>query len=146
DEIPRVTPIAPGVEISEMELLLQAHDDGRDTAGHLARDESLAAYRALVIEENAVGGMKAVGLAVVDRDPVGIELRHRIGAARIEWGRLVLRRRLHLAVELRGRGLIEAHLLAEPENADRLKKPQRPHGVGVGRILRRFEAHLHVAL
>ncbi len=45
-------------------------DRPRDLAGH----EVLTTARALVIEEDAVAGMHAVRLAVVDNDPVGIQL------------------------------------------------------------------------
>ena len=32
------------------------------------------------------------------------------------------------------------------KDADRLEQPQRPQSVGVRRVLRRFETHLHMAL
>ena len=32
------------------------------------------------------------------------------------------------------------------EDADRLEQPQRAERVGIGRVFRRLEAHLHVAL
>ena len=55
-----------------------------DGARDLARDERLAAARRLVIEEDAVDGEEAVGLAIVDRHPVRVDLRHAVRAARIE--------------------------------------------------------------
>ena len=45
DIVARVAPVALGVEIAEIEPLLQAERDGGDRAGDLARDESFAADR-----------------------------------------------------------------------------------------------------
>src|SRR5580704_1118857 len=108
DVIAGVAPIAPGIEIAEKQRRLQAELDGGDRAGDLARHESLAADRALVIEQNAVRGMHAVGFAIVHGDPVRVEFCRRIGRARIKRRRFLLRRLLRLAVELRRRSLIEA--------------------------------------
>src|SRR6516165_446164 len=45
-------------------------DRARDLAGY----ERFAADRTLVIEQNAVRRVHAIGFAVIDRDPIGIEL------------------------------------------------------------------------
>ena len=111
DIVAGMAPVALGVEIAEIEHVLAAALDRGDRAGDLAGDEGLAADRPFVVEQDAVGGVHAVGLAVVHRDPVGIELGGGIGAARIERRRLALRRLLHLAVQLGGRGLVEAHVV-----------------------------------
>ena len=60
-----VAPVALRVEVAQVEVVLQAQGDARHGAGDLARHEGLAADRALVVEEDAVGGVQAVGLAVV---------------------------------------------------------------------------------
>ena len=58
---------------------------------HLPSDERGAAARRLVVEENAIRGMHAICLTVVDNDPIGIQLGHGIWGARIKWSRLPLR-------------------------------------------------------
>lgn len=75
-----------------------------------AGDELDAAQRALVVEQDARGSVQAEALAVVHRHPVGVELGHRIGAARIEGRRLALHRLLDQPVHLARRGLVEAGL------------------------------------
>ena len=90
--------------------------------------------------------MHPVGFAIIDRDPIGVELGGGVGRARIEGRRLALRDRLHFAIELGRRGLIETRLRAEIENADRLEKAKRAERVGIGGIFRRLEAHLDMAL
>src|SRR3954447_5728985 len=50
----RVAPVALGIEVAHVELLLQPEVDGGQAAGDLARDERLAAALALVVEEDAV--------------------------------------------------------------------------------------------
>src|SRR5579859_1640418 len=129
DEIARVAPVALRVEVAEVQAILQAELDARERPRDLARDEGLAADGALVVEEDAVAGEHAVRLAVVHRDPVGVELRHGIGAARVEGRGLLLRRLAHQPVELGGRGLVEARLLLQAEDADRLEDAQRPERV-----------------
>ncbi len=104
-------------------------------AGDLAGDKGLAPARALVVEEDAVAGVHAVGLAVVHRDPVGVHLGHRVGAARVEGRGLLLRNFLHQAVKLAGAGLVEARLLLQAQDAHRLQQPQRAHGVYVCGVL-----------
>ena len=121
--------------------------DRGDGARDLARHESLAADRALVVEQDAVRGVQAVGLAVVHRDPIGIELghAHRGCADRTASSRSAASPAT-IAVKLRGRGLIETHPLLHAEDADRLEQPQRAERIGVGGVFRRLEANLHVAL
>ena len=120
--------------------------DGRHRPRDLAGDEGLAADRAFVVEQDAVGGMEAIGLAVVHGDPVGVELGSCVGRARIERGRLRLRHLLYLAIKLRGGRLVEPGLVAKLQEPHRLQQTQRADPVGIGGILRRLEAHLHVGL
>src|SRR5438270_808043 len=54
----------------------------------------------LVVEQDAADGVQAVGLAVVDGDPVAVDLGDTIGRARVEGRRLALRSLLRLAEHL----------------------------------------------
>jgi hypothetical protein len=90
--------------------------------------------------------MHPIGLTVVYRDPVGIKLCGRVGRARIEWSRLLLRDLLCLAEQL-GRGrLIEAGLLFPAEDTNGLEQAQRSKPVGIGGVFRSFEGDLHMRL
>src|SRR5262249_32403173 len=73
DKIARVPPVTQGIEIAEEHLLLQPTLDRCDRARDLAGDEGFAWDWTLVVEQDAVRGMHPVGLAVVDRDPIGIK-------------------------------------------------------------------------
>ena len=84
DVVLGVAPVAERVHVAEEQAGFEALGDVGDAAGDLAGDEGLAAARGLVVEEDAVAGIHAVGLAVVHGDPVGIHLGHRIGRARVE--------------------------------------------------------------
>ena len=55
---------------------------------HLAGDELEAPAGRLVVEEDARGGVEVVALAVVDGDPVAVDLGHPVGAAGVEGGGL----------------------------------------------------------
>src|SRR5690606_31447145 len=76
-----VAPVAQRVQVAHVQALLQALGNIGQAAGDLAGNESLAPTWRLVVEKNAVAGVHAIGLAVVHRDPVGVELGHRVGRA-----------------------------------------------------------------
>lgn len=61
DIIARMAPVAPGVEIAEIELGLLLQFDRGHGAADLARDEGLAARRPFVVEQDAVRSVHAVG-------------------------------------------------------------------------------------
>ncbi len=57
DIIPRMPPVALGLEVAEIERLFEAGLDAGDAARDLARHKGLAADRALMVEQDAVGGI-----------------------------------------------------------------------------------------
>ena len=65
DVLRGVAPVADGVEVAEVDVVLQAGLDPGDRAGDLAGHEGLAAAGRLVVEQDAVDREHAVGLAVV---------------------------------------------------------------------------------
>jgi hypothetical protein len=141
-----VAPVAQGVEVAHVEAVFQALADVGQAAGDLAGDEGFAAARAFVVEQDAVAGIQAVGLAVVHGDPVGVELGHAVGAARVEGGGFALGGFAHQAIQLAGAGLVEAGFLLQPQDADGLQQAQGAQGVDVGGVFGGFEADGHVAL
>ena len=79
-----------------------------------------------MVEEDAADGVEAVGLAVVHRDPVPVDLGDAVGRARIEGGGLPLGRLGHLAEHLRARRLVEPGLRVG--QADGLEDPGDAEG------------------
>ena len=71
-----------------------------------------------MIEKDAIARIHAVRFAVVDGDPVRIQLGNAVGAAWVERGRLALWGLDHLSVQLRGRCLIKADVFLESDCAD----------------------------
>ena len=108
--------------------------------------KGFAADGAFVVEKDAVADVDAVGLAVVDGDPVGVELGDGVRAARVERRAFLLRRFLHQAVEFGGAGLVEAAFLSQAEDADRFEHAQGADAVGVGGVLGLFKADGDVTL
>src|SRR5581483_12407475 len=82
---------------------------GDDLLGH----EPLRPERRLVIEEDAVRGVNAVGLAVVDHGPVGGCLGDGVGAARSERRLLVGSLARRVAEAFARAGIVEADVAAE---------------------------------
>ncbi len=93
-----MAPVALRFKIAEIERLIQTGLDTGNPARDLACHESLAANWALMIEQDAVRGIHAVGLAVVHGDPITVKLGDAIGRARIERRRLLLRNLLDQAI------------------------------------------------
>jgi len=73
-----------------------------------------------MVEQDAIAGVHAVGLAVVHSDPVGVQLGCAVGASRVEGRGLALRDLLYLTVEFAGRCLVELRLLFQAEDANGL--------------------------
>src|SRR5439155_27258427 len=94
------SPVALGVEVAEFEDVELAVADLRQRPGDLAGDKLAAAKWRFVVEEDARGGVHPMGLAIIDRRPMGKQFGKAIGAARVERCRLILRKRLRLAEHL----------------------------------------------
>ena len=143
DVLGRVAPVAPGVEVAEVELVLQAGLNARHRAGDLAGHERLAAAFALVVEQDSVDREHVVRLAVVHRDPVAVDLGRAIRRARVKRRLLVLRRGSR-AEHLRTRRLVEPG--RDPRRANRLEQPDRAETRDVAGVVGHLEADLDVAL
>jgi hypothetical protein len=137
DVLGRVAPVADGVEVAEVDVVLQAGLDTGDRAGDLASHEGLAAAGGLVVEEDAVDGEGAVALAIVLGHPVGVDLGRTVGRTRVERRLLILRRRRR-AEHLRARGLVVAAV--DASQANRLEETHGTDPGGVTRVLRLVEA------
>ena len=146
DVVLGVAPVAEGVEVAEVEFVLQALGDAGGGEGDLARDEGLATALALVVEEDAVATEHTVGVAVLLDDPEAVLLGDGIGAEGVEGGVLVLGHFLDLAVELGGGGLVDLAAIGEAHLADGLDDAEHANGINIGGELGGVKADLHVAL
>ena len=146
DVVLGVAPVAEGVEVAKVELVLQALGDAGGGEGDLAGDEGLAATLALVVEEDAVAAEHTVGVAVLLDDPEAILLGDGVGAEGVEGGVLVLRHFLDLAVELGGGGLVDLAAIGEAHLADGIDDAEHADGIDIGGELGGVETDLHVAL
>ena len=114
----------------------------RDFALH----EVVAAAHAAVVEQDAVGRVHAVRLAVIFDDPVRVQLAHRVRRARIKRRGLALRHLLHFAVQLAGGRLIKPGNRIQVVITDRFQQLQRAECVRVGRVFRHLKRDFHVRL
>src|SRR5882757_7259801 len=97
--------------------------------GDLAGHERLTTQWRLMIEEYAVAGVKAVSLAVVHRNPIGVNLSCPVRGTGVKRRGLPLRYFLDLTEHLRGRSLVEAGSLLQAQNPNGLQHPQSAHCV-----------------
>ncbi|CTT57508.1 Uncharacterised protein [Escherichia coli] len=126
-----MAPVTQGIHIAEVQARLQPLGDVGDCAGNFAGNEGFAAARGFMVEENTVTGIHAVGFAVVNGDPVGVQFGDRIRRSRVERRGFFLRNFLHQTVQFRGGSLIETGFLFQTEEADRLQQAQRTHRIDV---------------
>src|SRR5437867_2436405 len=75
DVVTRKSPVPPGIEVPEKELLLKTELDARNPFGDLPRHECFAATRGFVIEEDAIDGELVVRFTVIPCDPVSVHFR-----------------------------------------------------------------------
>ena len=141
-----IAPVAEGVEVAEIQLVLITLFDASSGQRDLACDEGLASTFALVVEEDAVDGEHAIALAVVFHNPEAVLLGYAIGRAGIEGRRLLLWHLLHLAEQLRGGGLVDLAFLLQAKDTHGLKEAQRAYRVGFGSVFWAVERHLDMAL
>ena len=141
-----MAPVALGVEIAQKQLVLETQMDRSDGAGDLAGDEGFRPGRPFMVEKDAVRRVHPIGFAVIDRNPIGVELGGGVGRARIEWRGLALRDGLHFAVKFRRRSLIETRFRGKTEDANRLEQAKGAERIRIGGIFRRLETDLDMAL
>ena len=84
-----------------------------------------------MIEQDTIASVHVVGLAVVDGDPVRVQLGDTIRAARIEWRGFALWGLDDLSVEFGGRGLVEADVFLEADGPDGIEEAQGSERVNV---------------
>ncbi len=78
DVVAGEAPVSFGVEVPQRQRVDLAQLDAGRAVGDLAGHELEAASGALVVEQDARAGVQVVALAVVDRDPVPVDLRHAV--------------------------------------------------------------------
>jgi len=140
-----VAPVAQGVHVAHVQAVFQAQGNVGQAPGDLAGDEGFAPAWAFVVEQHAVAGIHAVGLAVVHGDPVGVQLGHGVGAAGVKRRGFFLRNFLHQAIKFAGARLVKAGFLLQAQNANGFQNAQRAYAVHIGGVFRAFKAHGHMA-
>lgn len=141
-----MSPVTLGIDVTQVETRLLAERDVRRRARNLARDERASTPGALVVEQDAVAGVHAVCLAVVDGDPVAVQLGDAVRRARVEGRRLALRRLDDLAVQLGGGRLVKADVLLEAAGTDGVEQAERAECVDVACVFGHLERNFDVRL
>src|SRR5258707_1149733 len=103
DIVTRMAPVPLRIQIAQIQCLLKSDMNAGQRPGDLPGDKGLATQGRFMIEKDAVAGIKAVSLTIIDRDPVGIYLRRAVGGSRVKGGGLSLGYLLDFAKHLGGR-------------------------------------------
>ena len=93
-----ISPVAQGIQVTQIQLVLQTVSDTCCGKGDFSGNEGLSAALTLMVEENAIAAEHAIALTIILDNPVTIEFCHSVRTARIEGGRLLLWHFLYLTV------------------------------------------------
>src|SRR4051812_25048952 len=74
-----VTPISFGVQIAQVEAVLQPQLYSRQGPDYLPGNKRLSTNRRFMIEKKTTAGIKTVGVSIAGSNPVRIELRDAVG-------------------------------------------------------------------
>src|SRR2546426_3796786 len=91
DELRRVPPVPPRIQVPECDRFREAVMDFRHAIAHLACQEFETASLGFVIEQDAVGNGQAVGLPVVHTGPVRVDFGDAVRTPGMKRCALVLR-------------------------------------------------------
>ena len=90
--------------------------------------------------------MHTISFAVIDHDPIGIELGHGIRRARIEGCRFLLGNLLGQSIKLGRRRLKETRFLLHAQYSNSLEHTQGANAIDICCIFRCLKTDLHMAL
>ena len=141
-----VAPVAQGIQVSELQLILQTARDSAGSQGNLSGDKVFAAAFGFVVKQDAVDRKHAIGLPILLGDPKAVLLCNGIGTVWVKRRQLVLRNLLNLAVKLRGGCLINFAGLGKAQNPHSLQNTEDTDCVHVSGIFWHVKADLYVAL
>src|SRR5215475_13442196 len=106
----RIPPIALGIEVAQVEFILQSSPNMGNRTGYFAGYESFPSTWRLMIKKDAIAGEDPITLSVVHGNPIGINLGSAVGAARVERRRLPLWHFFRHSVHLRATRLVKLGL------------------------------------
>lgn len=123
-----------------------AQMDIRYSSANLACNERPTTPWALVVEQDTVARIHPIRFTIVDRDPIRVQLGNTVRATWVERGCLALRRFDDLAIQFRGRGLVESHVPLESDGTNGIEETEGADAVNIGCVLCHFKRDLDVRL
>src|SRR5450759_45603 len=72
-------PIALCIEVSKNQLFLMASQNSPNSSCNLSRDECLSPAWRLMIKKNPVTNEQAIGLTIINGEPMARDLTHTVG-------------------------------------------------------------------
>ena len=139
-----MSPITPGVKVTEVKTLLFAKGDVRRSPRNLTSDEGPSPPRALMVEQDTVTCVHAISFPVVDGDPVCVKLGDTVWRTRVERGGFGLWGLNDLPIQLRGGGLVETDVFLESAGSDGIKETESTKAVNVAGVFGHLERNLDV--
>lgn len=139
-----MSPVTPCVEVTEVETVLLTEDNICRGPRNFTGDKGPSSSRALVVKQDTVAGIHAIGLPVVDGDPVCVQLGDTIGGTGIERGSLGLWSFDDLPVQLGGGGLVETDMFFESTRTDGIEETESTETIDVTSVFGHLERDLDV--
>ena len=141
-----ITPVTKRIHISKLQMILKPLRNTSRSQSDLTGNKVFSTTLRFMIKQNSIYGKHAISITVLLHHPETILLRNRIWGIWMKRRCLTLRNLLHLAVQLRGRSLINLAGLCQPTDADSLQNTQNTKCIYITRIFRCIKRHLHMTL
>ena len=142
----RIAPVSLGIQIAQIEFILDTAGDSAGCQCDLTGNESLSPALGFMVEQNAVDCEHIIRFSVFLHDPEAVLFCHRIGAVGMERGVLILRHFFHSAIEFGCGCLINTAGLGQSHHTHSLQNPQHAQCIYISGIFRCLKAYLYMAL
>mmetsp|Transcript_32108 Transcript_32108/g.67312 ORF Transcript_32108/g.67312 Transcript_32108/m.67312 type:complete len:236 (-) Transcript_32108:172-879(-) len=139
-----MSPITLRIDVTKVEAFVKSLADTGDGDGDLARHEGGSTAGRLVVEEDAIGQVHAVGFAIVDENPECVLLCHCVGRTGVEGRSFGLGNLLNFSVKFGSGGLVETACFLEATGADGIEHSKDTNTITVSSVLGHVERNLHV--
>src|SRR3990167_8643815 len=96
-----MAPITLCIQVAQIEAFLQSQFDSGKCASYFSRYKYFTSNRTFMVKEYSIARVDTVGFAIVDGDPIRIQLGHSIGTPRVKRRCFFLRSLLNQTVEFR---------------------------------------------
>ena len=141
-----ISPVAQGIEISQIQFILKALSNTRGCQCYFTCHEILSATFAFMVKQDAVHGKHSVAFTIVLCNPKTILFGNSVWRTRIKRSCLFLRHLLHQSEQFGSRSLINLGLFFQPQDTNCFQHTQCAYRISFSSIFGNIKAYFYMAL